>query len=78
MAGLIKAVLSLRRGGRAIWTEQMTGRTQVPLPDVAAFIGSRLAVSDHREPEAERRFYENARRAVLDAVDLKLRTLPPP
>jgi hypothetical protein len=74
----IKAVLCLRRHGQAIWTEQITGRTQVPLPDIAAFQASRLAVSDHRDPDTERRFYDNARRAVLDAIDIKLRVLPTP
>ena len=31
----------------------------MPLPNLAAYVGSRMAVSDHRSPESERLLHEN-------------------
>jgi hypothetical protein len=73
----ITASLTLSSDGATKWSARVTGKTQVPLPDLPAYVGSRLAVSDHREPEAERRLYENARTSMLDLVGFNLKGIPP-
>lgn len=74
----IVASLALTRGPSTPWQDRVTARTRVPLPDLPAYIGGRLAVSDHRNPETERRLYEDARVQVFDMVTLKARGIPGP
>ena len=74
----IAARLGLIRRGKTDWQTHVTARTQVPLPDLPAYIGGRLAISDKPNPETERRLYENARLGLLDQIGLAVRGLPPP
>ena len=73
----ITASISLARGQDILWETRLIGRTLVPLPDLAAYVGSRLAVSDRRNPEAERLLYENARGSLIEQAAARLSGLPP-
>jgi hypothetical protein len=73
----ITASLTLSNASGTNWSTRITGKTQVPLPDLPAYVGSRLAVSDHRDPDTERRLYENARTSMLDMVGFNLKGIPP-
>jgi hypothetical protein len=74
----IAASLALINGDQTVWQTQVIGRTQVPLPNLAAYVGSRMAVSDHRSPESERLLHENARSVLLEQVAQRIRVLPAP
>ena len=73
----ITASMSMIKGQEVLWQARVIGRTQEPLPDLAAFVASRLAVSDRRSPETERLLYENARGSLLEQVGARLNGLPP-
>ncbi len=74
----VTAALALKRGREGVWSSRVTGRTQVPLPDLPAYLGTRLATAPRREPVIERRLYQSARAAAVDAVNLQLLGLPAP
>ena len=63
--------------GRQVWSEVFKGTTQVPLPHLSAYQGSRLAVSDRRSPEFERVLYDDAFETMFDRYLVSLRHLPP-
>lgn len=74
---LIELQASLVRSGRDLWVSLIVGRTRVPLPNLPAYLASRLAVSDRRDPEVERRLYDDALDQIRDQFGPKLRGLPP-
>ncbi len=72
----IEAVAGLGRSGRDLWVGNLTARTTVPLPNLPAYLASRIAVSDRRDPEVERRLYDDAFGQLRDQFGMKLRGLP--
>ncbi len=73
----ITANLSLLKGREAFWQVVMSGRTQVPLPDLSAYVGSRIAVSERRNPDVERMLYDNARASLMEQLGATVRGMPP-
>ena len=74
----ITASLMLTKGRETPWQDRMTGRTQVPLPALPAYLAGRIAIAERRDPETERRLYDSARSQLLEQVDLKTRGIPTP
>ena len=72
----IRATLSLTKRGAVVWSGRASGRTEVPLPGLSAYVAGRLAVSEVRDPETERRLYDDARRTALGQVANQARGLP--
>jgi hypothetical protein len=72
----ITADLALCRAGGVLWQAQLHARTRVPLPGVKAYEAAQLELGEHRNPEFERRFYQDARAVLGDQVLKKLNTLP--
>ena len=70
--------LTLTKADRTLWQTRVLGRTQIPLPNLAAYVGSRMAVSAHQSSESERLLYENARSVTLEQVGPRVRSLPGP
>jgi len=69
-------VLTLR--GRTLWQTRVFAQTRSPLPDLPAYIAGRLATTDQRDPEIERRLRDDARTAFRIQVDRKFRGIPTP
>ena len=74
----VSAALTMVKGRETTWGDRSSTRTQVPLPDLPAYLAGRLAVSDRREPETERRLYEDARVRLVDVVVTRLGAIPAP
>jgi hypothetical protein len=72
----IEVQLIVSRHGRTVWLRPVQARTRVPLPRMAAYPASRLAVGDHRDPDFERLLYNDAFTMLVDQFALKLRSLP--
>jgi hypothetical protein len=66
----------LLRGDRSIWNRPVSAKTRVPLPDIPAMLGGHLATSDKRNPEAERRFHDDAMKQFVEQALKNLRGLP--
>ena len=49
--------------GQPRWQTRIYAQTRAPIPDLAAFVASRLATADHRDSEMERRLADDARTA---------------
>ena len=77
-SGAIHGSVTLTKRREVVWTADLTGRTRVPVEGMPAYLGSRLAVSDRREPEAEKRLYEDAFASFTEQVGVKLRGVPRP
>ena len=60
------------------WQTRIYAQTRAPIPDLAAFVASRLATADHRDAEIERRFRDDARTAFRAQADRNFRAIPPP
>lgn len=74
----VAATFSLLRDQAPVWSVPVSGRTQVPLPNLRAFEDSRLAISNKHSPDVEHRFHQNAVNQMLERLALKLRDLPRP
>jgi hypothetical protein len=68
--------LAFTSGGAELWHAQLTARTQVPLPNIAVYEATRLALAPERNPAVELRFYRDARKSFHDKVAQRLRELP--
>jgi hypothetical protein len=73
---LIDARLGLWREKEQIWHIEPHAVTTVPLPGLAAYQASRLAVGSHRNPELEHMLYDNARSNLAERLSTALRSLP--
>ena len=69
-----RLVLTLR--GTILWDRSAIGRTQVPLPNLPAYQGARIAAGDHHSPDFERLLYDNAYAILLDQLGRILRAFP--
>jgi hypothetical protein len=74
---LINVDLAVRRGQQSLWSAHVNARTQVPLPDLAAGVASRIAVAG-RDLDMEHRLYEDARASAVGQVAFHLKALPDP
>ncbi len=68
--------INFKRGGATVWHTNLSLRTQVPLPDRSAFVGSRLAVADRRSSEAEKILYDDAFASFLAQITPALKGVP--
>jgi hypothetical protein len=68
--------LAFTSGGAELWHAQLTARTQVPLPNIAVYEATRLALAPERNSSVELRFYRDARVSFHDKVVQRLRELP--
>ncbi len=66
--------LTLR--GRMRWQTRVFAQTRSPLPDLPAYIAGRLATTDRRDPEIERRLRDDARTAFRIQLDRNFRGIP--
>jgi hypothetical protein len=73
----INARLSLTSGGNLIWHAVPTALTKVPLPNLPAYLSSRLASSPKRRDDLERLLYDNARGQILEKFSYHLMHMPP-
>jgi hypothetical protein len=74
---LIHAELTLTSGDRRIWFSTPRARSAVPLPDLPAYLASRLAVSPDRSDEFERLLYKSARDQIDQKFRAQLANMPP-
>jgi hypothetical protein len=74
----IEARFVLSRRGWPVWELGVQARTPVGPSTSASFAGSRLLLATKRDPQIERRLYDEARDALIRLVPSKLRDLPPP
>ena len=74
----IEARLTLASRGPAEWHWQTnpTARSAVPLPNLPAYLSSRMAVSRERSDEMERLLYDNARGQIHDKFTHALSNMP--
>jgi hypothetical protein len=73
----IDAQLSLYHKGKAIWKTTPTARTAVPLPNLPAYLATRLALSPARIEEFEHLLYLNARKSIDEKFAFFLSHIPP-
>jgi len=72
----IEARITLTRTGKLIWNGgPAIGRSQSPLPKLAAYHASQFAIGQRRK-DAERLLYENARSAFAEKFSAAVRGLP--
>lgn len=74
----IAAHVVLNRSDRTVWQVWVAGRTRVPCPDVSAYEAVQLGLPGRRDPELERRLYEDALRTLAARMPEPLRDLPGP
>ena len=74
----IEARLTLASRGTAKWHWQTnpTARSAVPLPNLPAYLSSRMAMSGERSDEMERLLYDNARGQIHDKFAHALSNMP--
>ncbi len=74
----IEARLTLASRGPAEWHWQTnpTARSAVPLPNLPAYLSSRMAMSGERSDEMERLLYDNARGQIHDKFTHALSNMP--
>jgi hypothetical protein len=74
----IEARLTITSRGPAEWHWQTnpTARSAVPLPNLPAYLSSRLAMGLERSDEMERLLYENARGQIHDKFAQALSSMP--
>jgi hypothetical protein len=68
--------LSFKATGAELWHAELSARTQVPLPNIAVYVATRLALAPERSIAVEQRFYQDARSTFHDKVAQRLRELP--
>ena len=73
----VTGYLALTEGPKLVWEARPYGKTRLPPPDMGAFELSRLTMAKARDPEVERRLYQDARSLFLESLGNALRTLPP-
>jgi hypothetical protein len=69
--------LDLEQSGRPIWTTRVTGRTREPAPRIPASASAVFAVARKRDPDAERRLYDDAMDHLTGLLPTRLANLPP-
>jgi hypothetical protein len=69
-----RVILSLR--GATLWERTVGGRTVVPLPNIPAYQGSRMASGDRPSPAFERLLYDSAHAILTDQIARVLRSAP--
>ncbi len=69
--------LELEPAGTRVWRTMPSARTQVPLPNLPAFISSRAAASPERSEDFEHRLYSDARGRIDERVSFALNNIPP-
>ena len=62
--------------GQPSWQTRIYAQTRAPIPDLAAFVASRLATADHRDAEIERRLADDARTAFQLQASRNFRGIP--
>jgi hypothetical protein len=72
----INARLALSSGGNLVWQAIPTALTTVPLPNLPAYLSSRLAASPQRRDDQERMLYDNARGQILERFSYHLIHMP--
>jgi hypothetical protein len=72
----IETSLTLSRGGSPVWSERLTVRTRVPLPMASSVDLRRFSVRTKRDPEIERRLYDDARAVLVEKLVQRLQGLP--
>jgi hypothetical protein len=72
----IYAHLALHLRGKEIWQTTPTARTEVPLPNLPAYFGARVAMSKDRIEDFERMLYDNARGMIDGRLSSALRNMP--
>ncbi|WP_165243837.1 hypothetical protein [Paludisphaera soli] len=72
----IEARLTLVDRGRESWSTQPNARTIVPVPNLPSYLAGRLALSQDRNEEAERRLYDNALSQIRDRFRHALAIIP--
>ncbi|KAJ3059802.1 hypothetical protein HK102_009816, partial [Quaeritorhiza haematococci] len=72
----IEARLTLVDRGRESWSTQPNARTIVPVPNLPSYLAGRLALSQDRSEEAERRLYDNAFSQIRDRFRHGLEIMP--
>jgi hypothetical protein len=72
----IEAHLSLSKGAQVVWQTRPTARSTVPLPNMSAFVASRVASSGVRSEEVEKLLYRDARGQIDAKVSYALGNLP--
>jgi hypothetical protein len=72
----IEARLTLTSRGQSIWQTIPTARSTVPLPNLPAYLSSRLAISRERSEEMEKLLYDNARGQIHEKFAYALSNMP--
>ena len=72
----LDATFVLSEAGRTVWRVQLSASTEVPLPNLAAYEGTRLAFAAEQNPAVEQRFYQNAVTVLHEKLAQRLRDLP--
>ena len=72
----IEAFFELTYQGKRAWQSRVLKQTRQPLLDLPAYQAGRLATSDHRNPEVERMFYDDALKSLIGQAAKNLRALP--
>jgi hypothetical protein len=69
--------LELEFAGQTIWSTQVTGQTREPAPKVPYPVAAVYAVARKRDPDAEKRLYEDALDHLTGLLPTRLANLPP-
>lgn len=72
----IEGRLNLTTADRPVWQTAPTAVTQVPLPGLPVYLSNKLAATTERTDEAERIFYENARKQIDEKFGFALSNMP--
>ena len=72
----VDGTFELFHGGRPAWKARVVARTREPLLGLPAYLAGHLATSDKHDPEAERRFHDDALAQFVEQAAKNLRGLP--
>ena len=70
--------MTLKDGTKMLWQSRPNGKTRVPPPMMSAFESSRLSLVKTRDPDVEKKLYDDARFVLAENTALSLKNLPAP
>lgn len=73
----IDGQFAVTRRGQPVWSTRVYAQTRTPMLDLPAYLAGKLATADRRDPEAERRFRDDARTAFRIQADRIFRGITP-
>ena len=72
----VDGTFEVEHEGRVVWKTRVVARTRSPLPNLPAYLAGHLATAGRHDPEAERRFHDDAVLQFVEQAARNLRATP--